>query len=161
MRFKVWYPYQSFIDWSIFGVWIRPSLGVPNWTIRHWATAGRSVVVWYVMCLDSLNRALWVKFHGWYWYQSFIDRSNIWGVDGTDPLNPEMDHLPLGCSYLEEGPSYDILRVLILLTDPYAWDSMTDIDINPSSISPIFWVSMGPTLRVSKWTICHWAAAIS
>ena len=36
-----------------------------------------SAVVWYVMCPDSLNWALWVRFHGRYWYQSFIDGSNI------------------------------------------------------------------------------------
>ena len=52
------------------------------------------------MCLDSLNWALWVRFHGRYWYQSFIDGSNIWGVDRTDPWGPEMDHPPLGRSYL-------------------------------------------------------------
>ena len=98
---------------------------------------------------------------GWYWYQSFIDRSNIWGVDGTDPLNPEMDHLALGYSYLVEVQLYDILRVLILLTDPYAWDSLTDIltdiDINPSSIGPIFWVSMGPILKGSEMDHLPWS----
>ena len=48
---------------------------------------------------------LWVRFHGWYWYQSFIDGSNIWGVDRTDPWGPEMDHPPLGRSYLVVGES--------------------------------------------------------
>ena len=43
---------------------------------------------------------LWVRFHGWYWYKSFIDGSNIWGVDRTDPWGPEMDYPPLGRSYL-------------------------------------------------------------
>ena len=52
------------------------------------------------MCPDSLNWTLWVRFHGRYWYQSFIDGSNIWGVDRTDPWGPEMDHPPLGRSYL-------------------------------------------------------------
>ena len=52
------------------------------------------------MWLYSLSWALWVRFHGWYWYQSFIDGSNIWGVDRTDPWGPEMDHPPLGSSYL-------------------------------------------------------------
>ena len=61
---------------------------------------GSSAVVWYVMCPDSLNWTLWVTFHGRYWYQSFIDGSNIWGVDRTDPWGPEMDHPPLGRSYL-------------------------------------------------------------
>ena len=52
------------------------------------------------MCPDSLNWTLWVRFHGRYWYQSFIDGSNIWGVDRTDPWGPEMDNPPLGRSYL-------------------------------------------------------------
>ena len=172
------------------------------------------------MCLDSLNWALWVRFHGRYWYQSFIDGSNIWGVDRTDPWGPEMDHPPLGRSYVVVVPSYDMSCALILLTGLYGWDSMVDIDINPSSLGPIFgvwidrplgsrndhpplgrsylvvepsydmpcalilltglygWDSMvdidinpssmgpifgvliGPTLGVPKWTIRHWAAAI-
>ena len=61
---------------------------------------GSSAVVWYVMCPDYLNWALWVRFNGWYWYQSFIDGSNIWGADRTVPWGPEMDHPPLGRSYL-------------------------------------------------------------
>ena len=69
-------------------------------------------------------------FHGWYWYQSFIDGSNIWGVDRTDPWGPEMDHLPLGRSYLVVVPSYDMPCALILLTGLYG----CDIDINPSSM---------------------------
>ena len=121
---------------------------------------GSSAVVWYVMCLDSLNWALWVRFHGRYWYQSFIDGSNIWGVDRTDPWGPEMDHPPLGRSYLVVVPSYDMSCALILLTGLYGWDSMVDIDINPSSLGPIFGVWIGPTLGVPKWTIRHWAAAI-
>ena len=177
------------------------------------------------MCLDSLNWALWVVFHGRYWYQSFIDVSNIWGVDRTDPWGPEMDHPPLGRSYLVVVPSYDMSCALILLTwlygcpifgvfhgrywyqsfidgsnisgvdrtDPwgpemdhpplsrsylvvvpsydmscaliiltglYGWDSMVDIEINPSSMGPIFGVWIGPTLGVPKRTIRHWAAAI-
>ena len=173
------------------------------------------------MCPDSLNWALWVRFHGRYWYQSFIDGSNIWGVDRTDPWGPEMDHPPLGRSYLVVVPSYDMSCALILLTRLYGWDSMVDIDINPSSMGPIFrsvdrtvpwgpemdhpslgrsylvvvpsydmscalilltrlygWDSMvdininpssmgpifgvwiGPILGVLKWTIRHWAAAI-
>ena len=172
------------------------------------------------MCLDSLNWALWVRFHGRYWYQSFIDGSNIWGVDRTDPWGPEMDHPPLGRSYLVVVPSYDMSCALILLTglygwdsmvdigyqsfidgsniwgvdrnDPwgpemdhpplvrsylvvvpsydmscvlilltglYWWDSMVDIDINPSSMGPIFGVWIGPTLGVPKWTIRHWAVS--
>ena len=173
------------------------------------------------MCPDSLNWALWVRFHGRYWYQSFIDGSNIWGVDRTDPWGPEMDHPPLGRSYLVVVPSYDMSCALILLTGLYGWDSMVDIDINPSSMGPIFrgvdrtdpwgpemdhpslgrsylvvvpsydmscalilltglygWDSMveidinlssmgpifgvwiGPTLGVPKWPIRYWAAAI-
>ena len=173
------------------------------------------------MCPDSLNWTLWARFHGRYWYQSFIDGSNIWGVDRTHPWGPKMDHPPLGRSYLVVVPSYDISCALILLTVRYEWDSMVDIDINPSSMGPKFWgvdrtdpwgpemdhpplgrsylvvvpsndmscalilltglygwdsmveidinpSSMGPifgvwiepTLGVPKWTIRHWAAAI-
>ena len=182
---------------------------------------GSSAILWYVMGPDSLNWALWVRFHGRYWYQSFIDGSNIWGVDRTnpwgpeidhpplgrsylvvvpsydtswalilliglygwdsmvdidinplsmgpciwgvertDPWGPEMDHPPLGRSYLVVVPSYDMSCALILLTGLYGWDSMVDIDINPSSMGPIFRVWIGPTLGVPKWTIRHWAAAI-
>ena len=121
---------------------------------------GSSAVVWYGMCSDSLNWTLWVRFHGRYWYQSFIDGSNIWGVDRTDHWGPEMDHPPLGRSYLVVVPSYDMSCALILLTGLYGWDSMVDIDINPSSMGPIFGVWIGPTLGVPKWTIRHWAAAI-
>ena len=121
---------------------------------------GDSAIVWYVMYLDFLNWTLWVIFRGRYWYQSFIDGSNIWGVDRTDPWGPEMDHPPLGRSYLVVAPSYDMSCTLIHLTGLYGWDSMSDIDINPSSMGPIFGVWIGPTLGVPKWTIRHWAAAI-
>ena len=129
---------------------------------------------------DFLNDILWVRFHGWYRYQSFINWSNIWGVDRTDPWGPELDHPPLGCSYLVVVQAYDLSCALLLLTGLYGWDSMAvidinpihtpyigtineglmaDIDINPSSMGPIFGVWIGPTLGVPKWTICHWAAA--
>ena len=121
---------------------------------------GSRAVVWYARCLDSLNWTLWVRFHGWYWYQSFIDGSNIWGVDRTDPWGHDMDHPPLRRSYLVVVPSYDMSGALILLTGPYGWYSMAGIDINPSSMGPIFGVCIGPTLGVPKWTIHHWAAAI-
>ena len=98
------------------------------------------------MCLDSLNWALWVRFHGRYWYQSFIDGSNIWCVERTDHWGLEMDHPALGRSYLLVVPSYDMSIVLILLTGLYGWDSMADIDINPSLMGPIFGVWIGPTL---------------
>ena len=87
---------------------------------------------------------------GWYWYKSYIDGSNIWGVDRTDPWSPEMDRPPLGRSYLEVVASYDISGPLILLTGLYGWDSIGGIDTNPSSMGPIFGVWMGPTLGVSK-----------
>ena len=173
------------------------------------------------MCLDSLNWALWVRFHGRNWYQSFINGSNIWIVDRTEPWVPEMDHLSLGRSYLVIVPSYDMSCALILLTGLFGWDSMadidinpslrgpifgcvyrtdpwgpemdhpplgrsylvvvpsydmscalilltglngwdfmTDIDINPSSMGTIFRLWIGPTLGAPKWTIRHWAAAI-
>ena len=121
---------------------------------------GSSAVVWYVMCIDFLNGTLRVRFHGWYWYQYFIDGSNIWGVDKNDPWGPEMEHPLLGRSYLVVGPLYDMSCVLILLNELYGWDSTADIDINPSSMGSIFGVWIGPTLGVPKWTIRHWAAAI-
>ena len=98
------------------------------------------------MCLDSLNGTLWVRFHGWIWYQSFIDGPNIWAVDRTDPWGPEMDHPPLGRSYSVVVPSYDMSCALILLIGPYGWDSMADIDINPSSMDPKFGVD-----RTDPW----------
>ena len=99
---------------------------------------GSSTVVWYVMCIDFLNGTLWVRFHGWYWYQSFMDGSNIWSVDRADPWGPEMDHPPLGRSYLVEVPSYHMSCAFILLTWLDGWYSTADIDINRSSIGPIF-----------------------
>ena len=78
----------------------------------------------------------------------------------TDPWDPEMDHPPLGRSYLVVVPSYDMSCALILLTGLYGWDSKADIDINPSSMGPIFGVWKGPTLGVPKWSNRHWAAAI-
>ena len=105
------------------------------------------------MCLDSLNWAIWVLFHGRCWYQSFIDEFNIWGVDRTDPCGLDMDHPPLGRSYSGVVPSYDMSCALILLTRLYGWYSMVDIDINPSSMRTIFGVWIGPTLWVPKWTI--------
>ena len=121
---------------------------------------GSSAVVWYVMCPDSQNWALWVRFHCRYWYQYFIDGSDIWGVDRTDPWCPEMDNPPLGSSYLVVLPSYDMSCALILLTGIYGWDTMVDIDINPSSMGPKIGVWIGRTIGVSKWTIRYWAAAI-
>ena len=77
----------------------------------------------------------------------FIDGSNIWGVDRTDPWGPEMDHPPLGRSYLVVVPSYDMSGALILLTGLSGWDSMAGIDINPSSMGPIF----GCVDRTDPW----------
>ena len=98
--------YQSFIDGSNFGGADRTH----PWVLEMGSAIGpqlfvSSAVVWYIMCLDSLNWFLLFRFHGWYWYQSFIERSNILGVEGTDPLDLEMDHLPLGHSYLVVMPS--------------------------------------------------------
>ena len=144
----------------IFIVWHRP-LGSRNGPSAIGPQLfGSSAVVWYVMCPDSLNWALWVRFNGRYWYQSFIDGSNIYGVNKTDHWGPEMDNPPLGRSYLVVVPSYDMSCALILLTGLYGRDSMLDIDINRSSMGPIFGMWIGPTLWVPKWTIRHWAAAI-
>ena len=140
----------------IFRVWIGPTLWFRNEPSAIGPQLfGSSAVVWYVMCPDSLNWALWVRFHGRYWYQSFIDGWNIWGVDRTDPWGPEMDHPPLGRSYLVVVPSYDLSCALIPLTGLYWWDSMVDIDIKHSSMGPIFMVWIGPTLGVPKRTIRH------
>ena len=124
LRFHGRYWYRSFIDGSnIWGVekdrpfesWNGPSAIRPQ-------LFGSSAVEWYVMCIDFLNVTLWVRFHGWYWYQSFIDGSNIWGVDRTDTWGPEMYHPPLGRSYFVVVPSYDMSCALILLTWLYGWD---------------------------------------
>ena len=160
VRFHGRYWYQSFIDGS--NVWGVDRTDPWGPEMDH-PPLGRSYLVvvpsYDMSCaLILLNGTLWVRFHGRYWYQSFIDGSNIWGVDRTDPWGPEMDHPPLGRSYLVVVPSYDMSCALILLTGLYGWDSMVDIDINPSSMGPIFGVWIGP--RVPKWTIRHWAAAI-
>ena len=160
VRFHGRYWYQSFIDGS--------NIGGVDWT-HPWKNGssaigpqlfGSSAIVWYVMWIDFINRILWVKFHGQYWYQSLIDGSNIWGVDRSDPWGPEMHHPLLDRSFLVVLPSYDMSCTLILLTGLYGLDSMADIDINPSSMGPIFGVWIGPTIGVPKWTIRHWAAAI-
>ena len=91
---------------------------------------------------------LWVRFHGQYWYQSFVDGSNIWGDHRTDPWGPEMNHPPLGRSYLVVVPSYDMSCVLIFLTGLYGWDSMANVNINPSLMGLIFGVWIGPNLGV-------------
>ena len=152
VRFHGRYWYESFIDGSnIWGVdrtdpW-GPEMDHPP--------LGRSYLVvvpsYDMSCaLIFLNGILWVSFHGRYWYQSFIDGSNIWGVDRTNRWGDEMDHPPLGRSYLVVVSSYDISCTLLLLTRLYGWDSMADIDINPSSMGPIYGVWIGPTLGVPK-----------
>ena len=141
-------------------VWYRPlgSRNIPS--AIGLQLFGSSAVVWYVMCFDYLNWFLWVRFHGRYWYQSFIDGSNIWGVDRTDPWGPDLAHPPLSRSYLVVVPSYDMSCALILLAGLYGRNAMADIDIIASSMGPIFWVWIGPTLGVPKWTIRYWAPAI-
>ena len=66
--------------------------------------SGSKVAALCVMRLVSLNCALWVRFHGWYCYQSFIDGSNIRGVDKTGHWGPDMDHFLFGRSYLVVDP---------------------------------------------------------
>ena len=119
-----------------------------------------SAVLWDIRFLGSLNWTRWVRFHGWYWYQSFIDGSNIWGVDRTGPWGPEMDHPPLGRSYVVVVPSYEMPCAFIFLTGQYGLDFMANIDINPSSMGPIFGAWIGPILGFPKCTIRLWAAAI-
>ena len=149
VNFLGWYWYQSLIDGS--NIWVcgkDRTLGSRNWPSAIGPQLfGSRAVVWYFRCLDFLNWTLWVRFHGWYWYLSFIDGSNIWGVDRSDPWGPEMYHPPLGRSYLEEIPSDDMWGALILLTGLYGWTSMAGIDINPSSMGPIF----GGVERTEPW----------
>ena len=154
--------YQSFIDGS--NIWSVDRTDPWGPEMDH-PPLGRSYLVvvpsYDMSCaLIFFNCTLWVRFHGQYWYQSFIDGSNVWGVDRTYPWGLEMDHPPFGRSYLVVVPSYDMSCALILLTGLYGWDSMVDIDINHSSMGPILCVWIGPTLGVPKWTIRHWAAAI-
>ena len=59
-------------------------------------------------------------------------------MERTDRCGPEMDHPPLCLSYLVVVPSYDALCALIILSGLYGLDFMADIDINPSSMGPIF-----------------------
>ena len=146
---------------SIFGCGYHRTLGSRNGqsTIGP-KLFGSSAVVWYIICFDFLNWALWLRIYGAYWYQSFIHRSNIWRVERTDPWVPESDHPPFGRIYLVVVPSYDMSCVLIIFNGLYGWDSMAVNDINPSSMAPIFGVWIGTTLRVAKWTIRYWATAI-
>ena len=48
-----------------------------------------------------------LKFDALNSYQSFIDASNVWGVEQTDTWNPEMGHSPMGLSKLVEVQSND------------------------------------------------------
>ena len=61
-----------------------------------------------------------------------------------------MDHPPLGRSYLVVVPTYDVSCALIPLTGAFGLDFMADIDINPSSLGPIFGLWIGPTFGVPK-----------
>ena len=105
VRFNGWYCNQPFIDWTIIWVVYRTDpLGSRNGPSAIGPQLfGSSAVIWYVMSLYSLNGTLWVRFDGWYWTQSSIDGSNIWVVDKTSPLGPDMDHPPLGRGYLDPG----------------------------------------------------------
>ena len=78
----------------------------------------------------------------------------------NNPWGPEMGHPPLGRSYLVVVPSYDMSCAFIFLTELFGSDFMVDIDINASSMGPIFRVWIGPTLWVPKWNIRYWTATI-
>ena len=162
VRFYGRYWYQSFIDGSKIWDVDRTDHWGPEMDHPPLCCSYLVVVPSYDMscAFYFLNEILWVKFHVWYRYQSFIDGSNILGVDRTDPWGPEIDHPPLGRSYLVVVPLFDMSCVLILLAGLYGWDSTADIDINPSSMGPIFGVWIGPTLEVPKSTIRNWAKAI-
>ena len=147
VRFHGWYLYKSFIDGSnIGGVYRTPLVSRNGPPTIGQELFGIRAIVLCVRCLVSLNCALWVRIHGWYWYQSFIDVSNIWGVNRTIHWGPEMDHPPLGLSYLVVVSSYHLSCALILVTGLYGWDYMFDIDINPASIGPILVLWIGQTL---------------
>ena len=70
----------------------------------------------------------------------------------TDLWGPTKYYPPLGRSYLVAVPSY-MSCVLIILTRIYGWHSRADIDIDLSSMGPIFVVLMGPTLG---FNILYW-----
>ena len=162
MRCHVWCWYQSFIDWSnIWGVDRTYSWG-PE--MDH-PLLGRSYLV--EVPSDDMWGALILLtgIYGWISMAGIdINPSSmgpIFGcVERTEPWGPEIDHPPLGRSYLVVVLSYDISGALIFSTGLYGWDSMAGIDIYPSSMGPIFRVWIGVTLGVPKWTIRHWAAAI-
>ena len=101
---------------SMFGVWMETTLGARNGPYAIGSRLfGSSAVVGCVMCLDSLKWALLVRFDGRCWYQSFIDGSNIWGVDRTTPLGPKMNNPLLSRSYLVVLPSYDLSSKFTLI----------------------------------------------
>ena len=131
-------------------VWIVQTLGIQNRSSAIvFLLFGSSALVWYVMCLDFLNGALWVRFHGWYFYKSFIDGSNIGSVYRT-PLGSRNGQPTIG----EE--LFDIRASV-----PYGWESMADIAINHSSMCQIFGVSIGPSIGVPKWTILSYLVVVS
>ena len=68
-----------------------------------------------------------------------INPSSLGAIFGV-LIGPEMDHPSLGRSYLLEVPSFDMSCALIFLMGFYGIDFMADIDINPLSMGPIFWV---------------------
>ena len=159
-RFHGRYLYQSFIDGS--NIWCVHRTDPWGPEMDHPPLRRSFLVVvpsYDIMCLDPLNWALRARFHGRYWYQSFIDGSNILCVYRTDPWSAEMDHRPLDRTYLVVVPSYYMTCALIFLTGFHGLYFKADIDINPSAMGPILGVSIGPILGVPKWTICHWAAA--
>ena len=71
-------------------------------------------------------------------------------MDRTDRCGAEIEHPPLGRCYLVIVLSYDMSCALILLTGLYGLYFMADIDINPSSMGPIFGVWIGPIHGVPK-----------
>ena len=92
----------------ILKVWVGSTLGVRNVPPAIGPQLfGSSAVVRYVTYLDFLNWILCVRFHVRYWYQSFINGFNIWGVYRTYPWGPQIYHPPLDRGYLVVVPSYD------------------------------------------------------
>ena len=121
---------------------------------------GSSAVVWYVMSLDSLNWAIWMRFIGWYWYQSFIDGSNVWGVNRTDAWGPEMDQPPLGGSYFGRRVIQNNSVYIIVLRATAYIDCDGAPHVNPLSVGLIFVVCIGLKLEVRKFIIGNLNPAI-
>ena len=142
---------------SMFGVWMETTLGARNGPYAIGSRLfGSSAVVGCVMCLDSLKWALLVRFDGRCWYQSFIDGSNIWGVDRTTPWGPKMNNPPLSRSYLVALPSYDLSSKFTLIQptwSTYSYD-LVFLIWYPYSLVLLLWYPYAPTSLYGNTAHC-------